>query len=114
MLLYRGTNFGTWICQYRYRFRSETSWHRRPGTITLPNLDFLELKFTKGTDARLLLDLLSIPNLATLEVFSIDSRLNYDESTFTELASRSDGMKRLETLNTGSTLAGLDTMLMTV
>ncbi|KAF8636820.1 hypothetical protein AX17_003243 [Amanita inopinata Kibby_2008] len=100
-------------CKIRIAASSKTSRHQRAGTIMFPKLDLLELRFTKGRDAKPFLDLLLMPNLATLEVYSIKSRLNFDETTFVEMARRSSGMKRLKTLKIGThALVELDTTLL--
>ncbi|KAF8631958.1 hypothetical protein AX17_004977 [Amanita inopinata Kibby_2008] len=84
-------------------------WDQQAGTITLPNLGVLALNFTSGEDAKPFLDLLTLPNLTTLEVYSIESLLDCDETTFAELACRSGGMKRLEGLRIGGTVSWLST-----
>ncbi|KAF8637798.1 hypothetical protein AX17_002568 [Amanita inopinata Kibby_2008] len=99
-------------CVIRIGASSETSWHRQAGTITLPHLCLLRLTFTSGGDARPFLDLLSMPRLTTLEVYSIENRLNCDETTFVEMAQRSGGMRRLDTLTLGNTAAELDMMVL--
>ncbi|KAF8637792.1 hypothetical protein AX17_002562 [Amanita inopinata Kibby_2008] len=87
---------------------SETSWHQQAGTVTLPKLKFFILTFSDGGDARPFLDRLSIPNVTTLEVYCVENRLNCDEMTFVEMAGRSGGMKRLESLKLGNTATELD------
>ncbi|KAF8636816.1 hypothetical protein AX17_003239 [Amanita inopinata Kibby_2008] len=85
------------------------SWHQRAGIITLPSLHYLNLSFIDGEDARPFLDLLVMPNLTALEVDSTGSLVNCDEATFVEMAHRSGGMKRLQTLEIGT---DLDTVLL--
>ncbi|KAF8637790.1 hypothetical protein AX17_002560 [Amanita inopinata Kibby_2008] len=90
----------------------ETSWRRQSGTITLPNVDFLDLNFADGRDVRPFLNLLTMPNLATLRVHNKKCRFRCDEMVFTELACRSGGLKRLKTLDIGDTVWRLDIMLL--
>ncbi|KAF8637793.1 hypothetical protein AX17_002563 [Amanita inopinata Kibby_2008] len=85
-------------CEIRIAASSETSWHRQAGTITLPNLDLLALKFANGGDVRPFLGLSVMPNLTTLEVYSETSPLDCDEMAFVETIRRSGSMKRLKTL----------------